>query len=72
MTQTEGGDIILGDIITAVDGEGVTGTDGLYRILDKRRVGDVIRVVVYRGGERLTVPVRLTESPDAPPHELSR
>jgi S1-C subfamily serine protease len=62
--QTADGEIILGDIITSIDGEKVSSTDDLYRILDKHRVGDVVRVEVIRENGRTTVPVRLLESPD--------
>ncbi|HEX8707822.1 MAG TPA: trypsin-like peptidase domain-containing protein [Pyrinomonadaceae bacterium] len=62
--QTEDGDIILGDIITAIDGEKVGGTDDLYRILDKHQVGDVIKVEVVReNGRKTTLPVRLLDAP---------
>jgi S1-C subfamily serine protease len=64
-TQTEEGDISLGDIIVAIDGQKVSNNDDLYRILDKRQLGDVVKVEVFRNGSRVTVPVRLLESPDA-------
>jgi S1-C subfamily serine protease len=62
--QTADGEIILGDIITTIDGEKVNSTDDLYRILDKHKVGDVVRVEVIRENGRTTVPVRLLESPE--------
>ena len=64
-TQTENGDISLGDIILSVDGEKVRNNDDLYRILDKHQVGDVVKVEVMRGNSRVNVPVRLIEAPDA-------
>jgi S1-C subfamily serine protease len=63
--QTEDGDIVLGDIITAIDSEKVSSTDDLYRILDKHQVGDVVKVEVVRDNGRATVSVRLLEAPDA-------
>ena len=63
LTQTEDGDVEIGDIIVAIDGEKVTNTDDLYQILDKHQVGDLVRVEVYRNNARTTVPVRLTEPP---------
>jgi S1-C subfamily serine protease len=64
-TQTEEGDISLGDIILSVDGEKVRNNDDLYRILDKHQIGDVVKVEVMRGNSRVNVPVRLIEAPDA-------
>lgn len=49
----------LGDIIVAVDGQKMNGSDDLYRALDKKQIGDVIQVEVFRGGKNLTVPVKL-------------
>ncbi|HEX5707114.1 MAG TPA: trypsin-like peptidase domain-containing protein [Pyrinomonadaceae bacterium] len=59
LEQTPDGDIILGDIIVAIDGEAVEDSDDLYRILDKHQFGDVVQVEVVREGQRTTVPVRL-------------
>jgi S1-C subfamily serine protease len=64
LTQTENGDVELGDIIVGIDGEKVNNADDLSRILDKHKLGDSVRVEVVRNGKRLTVPVRLTEAPD--------
>jgi putative serine protease PepD len=63
LTQTEDGEIALGDIIVGIDGEKVRNADDLYRALDKRQVGQTVGVEVVRNGQRLTVPVRLQESP---------
>lgn len=63
--QTEDGEIVLGDIITAIDGEKVSDQDDLYRILDKHQLGDVVKVEVFRDRGRVTVPVRLIELPDS-------
>ena len=64
LTQTEDGDVELGDIIVAIDNEKVRNTDDLYRVLDKRQVGQTVGVEIVRLGQRLTVPVRLQESPE--------
>jgi len=63
LTQTEDGDVEIGDIIVAIDGEKVANTDDLYRILDKHQVGETVRVEVFRNSRRTTLPVRLTEAP---------
>ena len=64
LTQTENGDVELGDIIVALDGEKVASSDDLFRLLDKHKVGDTVQVEIVRNGRRTTVPVRLTEGPD--------
>jgi S1-C subfamily serine protease len=63
IVQTEDGDLELGDIIVAVDGEKVSNYDDLFKILDKHQLGDTVHVEVFRKGRRVSVPVRLTEPP---------
>jgi len=63
LVQTEDGDIELGDIIVAIDGQKVGDYDALYKILDKHQIGDTVSVEIIRRGRRMTVPVRLTEAP---------
>lgn len=60
LTQTENGDVEIGDIIVGVDGEKIANNDDLYRILDKHQVGDTVQMQIFRNGRRTTVPVRLT------------
>ncbi len=64
LTQTENGDLELGDIIVGIDGEKIGNSDDLFRVLDKHQIGDTVRVEVVRNGRRQTVPVRLTAPPD--------
>jgi S1-C subfamily serine protease len=64
LTQTENGDVEVGDVIVGIDSEKVANTDELYRILNKHPLGDQIQVQILRGGRRMSVPVRLTETPD--------
>ncbi len=59
LEQTVDGDIVLGDIITAIDGEAVEDSDDLYRILDKRKIGETVQVAIVRDGRQTSVPVRL-------------
>ena len=63
LVQTEDGDVELGDIIVAIDGEKVADNDALYKILDKHQINDNVNVEIIRRGRRMTVPVRLTETP---------
>jgi S1-C subfamily serine protease len=59
LTQTENGDLELGDIIVGVSGEKVGNSDDLYRVLDKHQVGEAVQVEIVRNGKRMSVPVRL-------------
>ncbi len=54
---------IGGDLITAVDGEKVTGSDTLRRALNRKRGGDTLPLTIYRGGRMMTVNVKLGEAP---------
>lgn len=65
LTQTENGDVEIGDVIVGIDNEKVGNTDELYRILNKHPLGDQVQVQILRNGRRMSVPVRLTETPDA-------
>lgn len=65
MQQTEMGDFELGDIIVGIDNEKVTNSDDLFRVLDKHQIGDTVQVQIWRDGRRMSVPVRLMESPDS-------
>ena len=52
------GQVIVGDVVTAIDGEKVATVRDLFRILDTKNVGDEVEVTVQRGDRTLTV--RLT------------
>ena len=64
LTQTENGEVEIGDIIVGIDGQNVANTDDLTRILDKHQIGDTVQVAIMRNGRRTAVPVRLTEAPE--------
>jgi len=53
------GNIIMGDIIRALDGNGVNNNDDLYKQLDRYEVGDLVRVTVLRGKKERTLRVKL-------------
>lgn len=59
------GEMVFGDIITAIDGEKVADMDDLYKALDKRKIGDTVQVEIFRGDKKLTVPVKLLALPTA-------
>jgi S1-C subfamily serine protease len=65
MQQTEMGDIELGDIIVGINEDKVGNSDDLYRVLDKHQIGETVQVHIWRNGRRISVPVRLTESPES-------
>ncbi|XP_031265261.1 protease Do-like 1, chloroplastic isoform X1 [Pistacia vera] len=58
------GRLILGDIITSVNGKKVTNGSDLYRILDQCKVGDKVTVEVLRGDHMEKIPVTLEPKPD--------
>ncbi|KGN51390.1 protease Do-like 1, chloroplastic [Cucumis sativus] len=58
------GRLILGDIITSVNGKKVTNGSDLYRILDQCKVGDKVTVEVLRGDHMEKIPVILEPKPD--------
>ncbi|HSS21849.1 MAG TPA: trypsin-like peptidase domain-containing protein [Pyrinomonadaceae bacterium] len=64
ITQTENGDVEIGDIIIGMDGEKIATSDDLYRQLDKHQVGDTVQLQIFRNGRRMTLPVKLTEGPN--------
>jgi S1-C subfamily serine protease len=37
--------------------------DDLFRLLDKKQIGDTVELQVYRGGRTSAVPVKLTVAP---------
>ena len=65
LQSSEDGDVVIGDIITAIDGEKVTDVNDLARILERHKAGDTVQVEVFRDNRRVTVPVRLlpTQNP---------
>ncbi|KAM4124899.1 hypothetical protein ACB094_01G267000 [Castanea mollissima] len=58
------GRLILGDIITSVNGKKVTNGSDLYRILDQCKVGDKVTVEVLRGDHKEKIPVTLEPKAD--------
>jgi putative serine protease PepD len=48
-----------GDIIVNIDGDALNNLDDLYRILDRRKIGDTVQVEILRDNKRQTIPVKL-------------
>lgn len=64
-TKRDGyGRLVLGDIITSVNGKKVANGSDLYRILDQCEVGDEVIVEVLRGDHKEKIPVMLEPKPD--------
>ena len=57
--QTANGRTILGDLIKEIDGREVANSTDLFRILDKKSVGDTISVTVERNDKKMTLKVKL-------------
>jgi len=51
------GGMVLGDIIVGIDGERIETSNDLFNALDKRAVGDTVKVTVLRGESRLSMSV---------------
>ena len=56
------GDIILGDLITAIESRPVATINDVHTILENYRVGDVVAVTVVRGDGEEELKVRLSSS----------
>lgn len=59
MTQDQFGRTYLGDVILSVDGQEVNNLDDIYQILDKRKIGDDIKVKYRRDGKVKSTKVKL-------------
>jgi S1-C subfamily serine protease len=67
ISQGVEGNVVLGDIITGIDGEKLSDLDDLYRFLDKKQIGDTVQVQVFRDNKTLTIPVKLLPTPQSSP-----
>jgi S1-C subfamily serine protease len=57
--EVRGNSVIPGDVIIAVDGVKVTNVAELLSRLDDRRVGDTVKLRIWRDGEELEVAATL-------------
>jgi putative serine protease PepD len=53
--------VVLGDIITMIDGEPVRSAEELRLRLEQRRPGEIIRVTVDRDGDEHDLQIKLGE-----------
>ncbi|BBN16937.1 protease Do-like 1, chloroplastic [Marchantia polymorpha subsp. ruderalis] len=58
-TRDSYGRLVLGDVITSLNGQKVTNGSDLYKILDRCKVGDTVEVEILRGDKISKVPVTL-------------
>jgi serine protease Do len=53
------GEIRLGDVIVAVDGQAVANADDLNSILGQHKIGDAVTLAILRDGARRDIRVTL-------------
>lgn len=58
-----GYDWVIGDIILSIDGQKVKNDDDVFRLMDKKNVGDTVQVELFRNNASVMVPVRLQSAP---------
>ena len=51
-----------GDILLSIDDHRITDMDNLNTVLYNHQVGDVVTVIIYRGGQQYTLELTLTEN----------
>jgi S1-C subfamily serine protease len=56
--------VIGGDLIVALDGVPVATSSDMTRFLRKKKPGEVVHVTLFRGNQKMTVDVKLTERAD--------
>lgn len=57
--RDELGRVVIGDVITAIDGKEIKLQRDLFETLDQRRPGDKIKLEVLRNGQRMTFDIEL-------------
>ncbi len=60
-----GADGSIGDIILSAEGQKLNNLDDLFRLLDKKQIGETVSFDVYRDGRTVSVPVKLLGQPSA-------
>jgi len=60
------GVLAVGDLLIAVNGEGIANADQLREALTRQDVGDTVSVDVIRDGEEVSTEILLGPNPDAP------
>ncbi|MGH7127565.1 MAG: S1C family serine protease, partial [Planctomycetaceae bacterium] len=65
--RSDDGQVQLGDLIVAIDGEPVAGSEDLFRLLGQHDVGNSVRITVVREGEELDLEAALQALPTISP-----
>ena len=60
-SRQRGQQLLLGDLIVAVDGVPTRSTIDMFRVIDQREVGDTVTVTLQRGDREVQVEVQLQE-----------
>jgi len=60
------GQLVLGDVIVAAAGEPIVTSVDLFRVLDRRQVGDRVTITVQRDSKRVDLDVELQSIQDGP------
>ncbi len=66
LSRGSDGEIVLGDILTSIDGVKMADTDDLYRYLDKKQIGDTVQAKIIRNSKEITVPIKLLPTSNQP------
>ncbi len=59
LRETLDGELILGDIIIAIDNKTVRNYDDLLNYLEQKRIGDTVTLKIWRFGKVFKVKVKL-------------
>ncbi len=59
MRRDRRGQIFMGDIITKIDDQSIESVDSIFEILDKYKIGDVVKLTIIREGEKKPLIVSL-------------
>jgi putative serine protease PepD len=53
-----------GDVVTAIDGKSISGSDALVAAVDSHKPGDQVTLSVRRGGDTSSIKVKLGTRPN--------
>lgn len=56
------GQILLGDLVVAIDGVPVAGTSDLYRVIDSHKKGDAVTLTIVRQDQKMDLEVTLNST----------
>jgi S1-C subfamily serine protease len=62
--KTDEGDLILGDVLTAIDGKKIRSADDIYKVLDRYKIGDEVELTYLRNKSELKTKLKLQSMSD--------